>query len=328
MRACRRGRRRSAHAAASFAIRQRATEPVEPRCARLAQHPSTGARPPRRAAASSGVRRRRPRARCRRRPRRPSARRPARARRPTPRSADGRTETRPRCGPSGHAGAPASSVAPATRLRSAATSAATPSSSTWRARAVPRQARRPEQATTHRERVGVGDEPLRGGGHRLAAQRDLHQHADRAERSDEQAREVEAADVLHRRTSALHDAAVDGDEPHLEHAVAQRSVAEAAVARQAGGQEPADGGVGVAGIERALLALRRQHRGELAARGAGPHGDGEVGGVVGDDPGRCAHERDVVARRCGSADAPSGCGCRPARRPAPRPPPRTAPRRR
>ena len=45
-------------------------------------------------------------------------------------SADGRTEIRPRCGPSGHAGAAARAAGAPIRLRSASTSAATPSRST------------------------------------------------------------------------------------------------------------------------------------------------------------------------------------------------------
>ena len=87
--------------------------------------------------------------------------------------------------------------------------------------------------------------------------------------------------------------------------------------RQAGGQEAADGRVGVAGIERALLPFLGQHRGELAARGAGADGDGEVGGVVGDDAGRRAHERDVVAGRRGPTHLPVGAAAD--RRDDPRP---------
>ena len=169
---------------------------------------------------------------------------------PTPTSASQRTPVRvergaqrraastvaPRCArgarPSGQRGAPASVGGACDRACvRPPTSAATPSSSTWVR--VPSHARHDGRNRRRRSRegIGVGREPLRRRRDRLAAQGDLHQHPDGAERADEEAREVEPAHVLHRRAAALDDAAVGGDEPHLEHTVAQRSVAGAAGGR-------------------------------------------------------------------------------------------------
>ena len=87
--------------------------------------------------------------------------------------------------------------------------------------------------------------------------------AERARPAD--AGQVEAAHVLDRRAAALHEPAVGGDEPHLEHPVAERPVPEAPVAGQARRQHPADGGAGVARIEHALLARGAEDRRQLGA---------------------------------------------------------------
>ena len=248
--------------AASRAFGSGDPEPVEPGRARLAQQPAARAGRRRASLRRAPVRRRRPRARCRRRPRRPAHAGRGRARRPAPRSADGRTEI----------AAAVRAVGPAAAHRPRVDGPSIAARSARRRRRRLRAARacacRPTRGTT----VGTGRAARANGSAsvtnhsrvvraRLAAQRDLHEDADRAERADEQAREVEAADVLHRRAAALHDAAVGGDEPHFEHAVAQRAVAEPATTREAGGQQPADRRVGVARVERALLAFRAEHRG-------------------------------------------------------------------
>ena len=214
------------------------------------------------------------------------------------RSADGRTEIRPRCGPSGHAGAAATSGpvdggplgrdVGGDRPRAARGCGCRPTRCTTggRCAAAPRTGRR-------RSRT-IGDVSARG----WHAQGDLHDHADGAERADEEAREVEAADVLDRGAAALHEAAVGGDEAHLEHAVAQRSVPQPAVPGEPGGEHPADGGRRIARVERALLAvLRRAPRRARSHGGAGADGDGEVGRVVGDDTARGARTSSRVGHR-------------------------------
>ena len=89
----------------------------------------------------------------------------------------------------------------------------------------------------------------------------LHEHAERAERADEQTRQVVAGDVLDRLPAALHQPPVAGDEPHLEHVITQRAVPQPAHARRGRRRAmPPIVAARIAGIERALLAVRRQAR--------------------------------------------------------------------
>ena len=139
-------------------------------------------------------RRRRPRrARCRRRARRTSARRRRveRARR-SRRARRAATEIRPRCAPSGSAGAVALARGPAD---CASTSAASPSSRTHTSSPSHSIAAGAEAVDAARRRGTSARASARG----PAAQRHLHEHAERAERADEQARQVVAGDVLDRR---------------------------------------------------------------------------------------------------------------------------------
>src|SRR5262249_33533773 len=121
----------------------------------------------------------------------------------------------------------------------------------------------------------------------------------------QQARQVEAGDVLDRRPAALHEAAVGGHEPDLEHAVAQWAVAQAPVPGQPGGEDAADGRVRRAGGEGAFLSRPAPSRGQLGHGRAGAGGDSQLGRIASQDARGGAH-LDAPGRRV--ADLPLGAG--------------------
>ena len=235
-----------------------------------------------------------------------SQRTPRRGRAPAPSapSAPGRTEIRPRCAPSGSAGG----VRSPARHRPRGASASTSARDAFEQHAtcvVPSHAMHdgPEDAARTLERVERRSRAPRGrpgrGWHRSVT---WTMHPERAERADEQPRQVVAGHVLHRRAAALHDPAVGGDEAHLEHAVAQRAVPEPPWPESPAASTPPTVAVGIARIERALLAVLAEHRGELGHRRAGADGDRQVGGVVG---ARCPTGPRTSTAVAGSAAPPT-----------------------
>ena len=215
-----------------------------------------------RRASASTERRRRRRARCRRRAPRTSARPgPRRVRAPIGFRAPAATEMRPRCAPVGRSAVRTRRDRPTARrrrprrLRAGCTPADRPTASPRR-ESGRRLAR---SGTSCAERLGgrqrsvsctstpsVPNEPTNRRG------------------------QVVAGDVLDRRAAALHEPAVAGHEAHFEHVVAQRSVPQAADAREPARHDAADGRGGIARIERALLAVLRERGVELGERGAAP----------------------------------------------------------
>ena len=171
--------------------------------------------------------------------------------------------------------------------------------------AVPRDARRPVQRAPRREGIGRGREPLRGRRSRLAAQRDLHEHADGAERSDQQAGQVEPAHVLHRGPAGLHDAAVGGHEAHLEHAVAERSETEPSMTRQSRWRaRPPMVAAGSRGSSAHSCPAAPRTSASSAHGRARADGHREVGGVVDDHAVGCGDLDRVGVRRERAPDLP------------------------
>ena len=196
--------------------------------------------------------RRPPRAPCRRRAPRtigrgaPSAPLHARTR-------PGATEIRPRCAPSGSGGGAVDLAQPVALRVHVGVDAF---EQHYLALAVPQARRRRDTGSS----ASVLTNQRAGPGPRPATQSRLLQNADRAQRTDEQAREVVAGDVLDRRAAAFHQPAVAGLEAHLEHVIAQRSVPQPAHARQAARQDAADGRRARAGIERGTPDRARRAR--------------------------------------------------------------------
>ena len=248
---------------------------------------------PRRGRRPGRSRRRSPRARCRRRPRASPARadRVERGRELAQRRRPHRDATA--MGPRRAARVRRRASAPSTRRRARRRRRpGSPRAGRGCGRRPTAMARRPVQRASH-ARTGRRsvDEPLGrspgSGWHRRVTCTSTPM---RAERADQQPGQVEAADVLDRRSPALHQPSVGGDEAHLQHPVAERPVPEAAVAGQPGRRarrrrwRPPS-----RGSSARLLALGAEHRRQLVAAGARADGDGEVGGVVGDDAGGRVH---------------------------------------
>ena len=294
----------------------RAAEAVEAGRAGLAEHPATGrlgrgARPRERR-----PRRRPPRARCRRRPRPATARRRGvergAQRREPPRA---RTETRPRCGPSGHDGGPATGAASTARCSARDVAGARPRRSTCVVRAVPRDARR---AGTVRRRTS-------NGGSAATAPTPRRRRAAGTAGSPARARPMVPSDPDQqpRAGRSRSRSSPSGPPPFTTRpsavtkrtsstAVAQRAPAQPPVAGQPGREHPADGGRRVAGVERALLAVRAPSAAASSATAVpAADGDGEVARVVGDDAGGRVHldaRRRPARRRPPSACAlPTAC---------------------
>ena len=171
--------------------------------------------------------------------------------------------------------------------------------------AVPDHRRRSVQGRTDgRGRTRRG-EPLRGDREGSGAHDHLHEHPEGPQRADDEPGHVVPGDVLDGRSPAAHDAAAGRDERDLEDLLAQRTDPEAANAREARREGPADGGGRIARVQRTLLAVLGEHRRQLGARRPGAHGRGHVGRLERDDargdpdPGRVrdrAADPDVGAR--------------------------------
>ena len=139
--------------------------------------------------------------------------------------------------------------------------------------------------------------------------RDLADEAERALRADEQPREVIARRGLARARARADHLAVRGDDHEREDVLAHRAVADGRRARRAGGDHPAEGGVG-AGIDGEEHALRAQHLVELLAGDAGLDRDVEVVDRQAQDAVHLAHvdadpalqRRDVPLERRSRAE--------------------------
>ena len=175
-----------------------------------------------------------------------------------------------------------------------------------------------------RGRGPVGRAEFRGhvghpGGPRVQPERRLGDQAKRARRSSEQLAEVVAGHVLDHLAARMGDHPVGAHHGQSDQEIARGAVAQPAWSGGAGGDHPAHGRVG-RGVQRELLARRREHRGQLPDRDPGLHLRHQVTGRVLDDlvhrtqvhdqvtssgrlapgqpqPGAAWHHRQPVTRR-------------------------------
>ena len=147
-------------------------------------------------------------------------------------------------------------------------------------RAIPQDAARPVQQVERCERIAVAVKPLRRWRHGQGSQNHLSQQAERAQRSHQQAGQVVARDVLHRRTAGGDDFAGGVDVASLQHEIAHVPVAEPAVSAEPARQQSTDRRRIVGRVERDHLAGLRQVRAQLAdgCGRAAPHR--HLGGFV------------------------------------------------
>ena len=134
----------------------------------------------------------------------------------------------------------------------------------------------------------------------MQAQRQLEQHAERAEGADHELRDVVAAHRLHDLRAAPCQDAVRLREAHAEQEIAHRPVALAQRAARLGRRDPAERARGPARrVERQDLPPAGQARGQRAGGAPGLHADGQVVGVVlehGVEPPGVEHEIDARGR--------------------------------
>ncbi len=120
---------------------------------------------------------------------------------------------------------------------------------------------------------------------RQALERDLEEHAQRAQRAGHDARDIEAGDVLHHAPAEAQVVAAPVEDAHAEHQIAHRARVRASRPGQSAGDGTAErrAGTEMRRLEREHLALRG-HRGlELGQGRARPRGDDELRGIVVDD---------------------------------------------
>src|SRR5687767_4508928 len=134
---------------------------------------------------------------------------------------------------------------------------------------------------------------------RRELERDLGDHAERAERAGHQARHVVAGDVLHHAAAEGERLAAPVEKLHAEHKVAQRAGACAAGAREASRDAAAErgGGAEMRRLERQALAVRLQCALKLGERRAAARRHDQLGRLVIDDAGVAARVEHLAARR-------------------------------
>ena len=157
------------------------------------------------------------------------------------------------------------------------------------------------QLPAQRERIGVAGVPLRPHGPRSAAKAHLAEQADGSDRTDEQAAEIEATDVLYRRPTRLDERAVGRHVARLEQHVADRAVTQPTDTAVAHRQHPANRGAFRVG-QRHELTVDSQCIVDLAHRRSCAAAHGHLRGFVVDDPCRGAHGACLRVDR--AADVP------------------------
>ncbi|MCY1512942.1 hypothetical protein D9M68_474220 [compost metagenome] len=141
-----------------------------------------------------------------------------------------------------------------------------------------------EQAQRIGLAAGEGERGL-GGRHGQHLEAHFGDHAQRAERTGQHARDVVAGDVLHHLAAEAQHLGAAIDEHGAEHVVAHRAHAGTRRAAEAGGDHAADGSAicKAQRLERQALALFSKRGLELGQRRAGTHGDDQFAGFVARD---------------------------------------------